>query len=86
MTYKHEIPSQRTCEGAALKGHVKINKELCKECHLCIVACKKGNIRKSDEYNTKGYHPVCFIVENECAGCAFCALTCPEIAIEVYRE
>ncbi|MDO8784876.1 MAG: ferredoxin [Syntrophales bacterium] len=71
-----------------MKGHIKIKRELCKECHLCTQACKKGNIVPSKEYNAKGYRPVCFNNEGEhkCTGCALCAITCPEIAIEVYRE
>lgn len=68
------------------KGKITIDKELCKECHLCIFACKKGNIIASKEYNSKGYRPVCFQDNGECTGCALCAITCPEIAIEVYRE
>jgi 2-oxoglutarate ferredoxin oxidoreductase subunit delta len=71
-----------------LKGHIVIDKELCKECHLCIQACPKGLIAPSEEYNSKGYRPVCVRVEKkgECTGCALCATTCPDIAIEVYRE
>ena len=70
-----------------MKGHITIDPELCKECHLCIQACKKGLIAPSNEYNTKGYRPVCFHGgEAECTGCALCAITCPDIAIEVFRE
>jgi NAD-dependent dihydropyrimidine dehydrogenase PreA subunit len=41
--------------------------------------------------NPKGYHSVCFSEkelkkeERKCTGCGLCAITCPEIAIEVYR-
>ena len=69
-----------------MKGKIVIRKELCKECHLCIQACKKGNIKPAGEYNIRGYRPVCFIDDGECTGCALCAIMCPEIAIEVYRE
>ena len=70
-----------------LKGHITIDRELCKECHLCIHACKKGLIEPSHEYNSRGYRPVRFKEEGgECTGCALCAITCPDIAIEVYRE
>jgi Fe-S-cluster-containing hydrogenase component 2 len=43
-----------------LKGHITIDRELCKECHLCIHACKKGLIAPSHEYNSRGYRPVIF--------------------------
>ncbi len=69
-----------------LKAYIEINSELCKECHLCIGVCKKNLIAPAKEYNSKGYHPVCFDNSGECTGCTLCAMMCPEVAIEVYRE
>jgi len=69
-----------------LKGFIKISKELCKECHLCIIACPQGHIISGKEYNAQGYRPVCIDEKKECNGCALCATMCPDIAIEVYRE
>jgi len=72
-----------------LKGEIKIDRERCKECHLCIYACKRGSITPGKEYNAGGYRAVCFNEdgkEGSCTGCALCAITCPEVAIEVYRE
>jgi 2-oxoglutarate ferredoxin oxidoreductase subunit delta len=69
-----------------LKGYIVINKELCKDCQLCIHACPKGLIETSKEFNLKGYHTVCSKDTGECTGCALCALTCPDVAIEVYRD
>ena len=69
-----------------MKGLITIDFERCKECHLCIYACKKGHISPAKDYNSKGYRPVSFHEDGDCTGCALCAITCPEIAIEVYRE
>lgn len=69
-----------------MKARIVIDRELCKECHLCIQACKKTLIAATSELNARGYHPV-FCAENEeCSGCMLCAVSCPEVAIEVYRE
>lgn len=67
------------------KGRITIDFERCKECHLCIYACKEGQIQTGSHYNSKGYRPVVFIENGQCTGCTLCAVTCPEIAIEVYR-
>jgi 2-oxoglutarate ferredoxin oxidoreductase subunit delta len=70
---------------ALKKGRITIDFERCKECHLCIYACKEGQIQTGSHYNSKGYRPVVFIENGQCTGCTLCAVTCPEIAIEVYR-
>lgn len=69
-----------------MKGYIKINKEICKECLLCIYFCPKGHIVPTKEYNFYSYHPVGTNEEHECTGCGICATICPEVAIEVYRE
>jgi len=69
-----------------LKGYIKINREICKECLLCIHFCPKGHIMTTKEYNFYSYHPVGINEEKECTGCGICATICPEAAIEVYRE
>ncbi len=68
------------------KARIVIDRELCKECHLCIQACKKARIITTTDLNSKGYHPVVYMESEECTGCMLCAISCPEVAIEVYRE
>ncbi|MFA6221573.1 MAG: ferredoxin family protein [Desulfomonilaceae bacterium] len=76
-----------------MKGRIRIDRERCKGCGLCITVCPKKKIEISPTLNTKGYYPATFLEEDiddtekiECTGCALCAITCPDIAIEVYRE
>lgn len=72
------------------KGKIKIDRERCKGCLLCIEVCPSHRIAVDNALNKKGYAPVCFeekCTEGEkgCTGCAQCATVCPEVAIEVYR-
>ncbi len=72
------------------KGKIKINRERCKGCYLCISVCPKQLITVSETYNHQGYYPAKSIDDNpediKCLGCAMCATMCPDVAIEVYRD
>lgn len=68
-------------------GRIVIDKDVCKGCYICINACPKKLISKSETPNEHGDYPSEFIDENKaCIGCALCALNCPDAAIrEVYK-
>lgn len=68
-----------------MKGSIKISRDVCKGCELCVSFCPKSLIRLSDKMNASGYLPATFEDNGECTGCSACALVCPEVAIEVYR-
>lgn len=64
---------------------IVVDDERCKGCELCIPACLKHIMVMSEKINKKGYHPAKQIKPEECNGCAFCAMICPDIAIEVFK-
>lgn len=66
-------------------AEIKIDRERCKGCELCVHFCPKNCIAVDEAYNSKGYRPGCFVRMEECTGCAICARVCPDIAIEVWR-
>jgi len=72
-------------------GYIEIDTESCKDCRLCIHVCPHHLIVPSHRMNQRGYCPVDFSEtqlkreERKCTGCSLCAISCPEVAIEVYR-
>ena len=66
-------------------AQIKIDRERCKGCELCVHFCSKNCITMEDGFNAKGYRPSCFVRRDECTGCAVCARVCPDVAIEVWR-
>lgn len=63
---------------------VKIAKDRCKGCYLCIANCPNGCIKVLPELNAKGVKGVSFSGA-KCTGCTLCAIMCPECIIEVYK-
>ncbi len=74
-----------------MKGRIKIDKRGARR-GLCIVVCPKKNIEISDKLISKATirlgrrKRTSKDSERQCTGCAMCAITCPDVAIEVYRE
>lgn len=78
-------------------ARIKINRDRCKGCYLCVVNCPNSLIKIDDELNAKGVKPVVFLGAKPaslksadkrsggCSGCGMCALICPECIIEVYK-
>jgi len=59
---------------------IEVNIELCKGCERCIDACPQ------DILNAKGYRYSVVSDESRCIGCRLCAISCPDVAIEVFVE
>jgi 2-oxoglutarate ferredoxin oxidoreductase subunit delta len=68
-----------------MAGKIKIDRERCKGCGLCVAVCDRGGVVISRRSNKNGFFPA-EAFDSECTGCAKCALICPEAVIEVYRE
>jgi len=69
-----------------MKGKIYIDKELCKGCRYCVIACPMGVISIEESFTSKGYFPAYPKNPEKCTGCAICAEVCPDIAITVWRE
>lgn len=64
-----------------LRGEVIILVERCKGCGFCIAYCPRGVLARSEEFNSKGYHPPYVKDPERCVNCHFCEIICPEFAI-----
>lgn len=62
---------------------VIIDKNHCKGCELCVIACPQQILAMSKKIGVKGYFYAELIDSSRCIGCRICAITCPDVAIEV---
>jgi 2-oxoglutarate ferredoxin oxidoreductase subunit delta len=70
---------------AAGMATIKLRRERCKGCGLCIAVCPKGAIALGTRINRNGYPTVILSDKGSCTGCAICAEMCPDVAILVYK-
>ena len=64
---------------------LKIAKDKCKGCQLCILYCPTKHLEFSDQLNKRGVK-FAKTNNNKCIGCGFCFLICPDACIEIYEE
>jgi len=64
---------------------IRVEKDKCKGCELCVQFCPKKVLKMSDDINAKGYHYSVLFDEANCIGCATCGLVCPDVCITVYK-
>jgi 2-oxoglutarate ferredoxin oxidoreductase subunit delta len=68
-----------------MRFRLRIDKERCKGCVLCVVACAKGLLHMARGFNERGQHYVEESTGDACSGCKNCADMCPEGAIEIEK-
>ncbi|MFC1807494.1 4Fe-4S binding protein [Candidatus Omnitrophota bacterium] len=64
---------------------IKIDKEKCKGCKLCILYCPNSSLVFANKLNKRGVEPADFKKGAKCDGCTLCALICPDCAIEIEK-
>jgi 2-oxoglutarate ferredoxin oxidoreductase subunit delta len=63
---------------------IKIDRDRCKSCGLCIKFCPKNLLAFDDPLNARGVKPAQYTgAEEECIGCGSCAAMCPDACIEI---
>ncbi len=68
---------------APKKKIIKVKKERCKGCDLCVHVCPHDALEMSKNFNKKGLPYVILKNPEKCTGCGMCVLMCPDAAIEV---
>ncbi|MDD5020083.1 MAG: 4Fe-4S dicluster domain-containing protein [Candidatus Omnitrophica bacterium] len=64
-------------------AEVRINRQRCKSCRLCIVWCPKKNLKIDETLNDAGVFPAVVIDAASCTGCGMCFAMCPDSCIEI---
>lgn len=62
---------------------VRIDKNYCKGCELCIQVCPTHILEMSKDINLKGYLYARLKEPTYCIGCQLCAIMCPDVAIKI---
>jgi 2-oxoglutarate ferredoxin oxidoreductase subunit delta len=76
----------KSLSGIDVKYHLKIDRERCKGCELCLAVCPKKVLGFSEALNSRGSHWAVVVSPEACIGCLQCADICPEAAIEIEQE
>ena len=62
---------------------VKIEKDRCKGCGICVANCPQKVLEMSKEINAKGYFFAKAVRPYLCIGCTICGIVCPDVAITI---
>jgi len=70
----------------AEKVEIKIDRDLCTGCGICIRFCPKDVLGESEELNQYGNHFAEVVAPEKCIVCRRCELYCPDFAVEVEEK
>ena len=68
------------------KEKLRIDKELCKGCGLCVKVCPQGVLVLTDKVNERGLRYIELEHPEKCTGCGLCFTVCPDCGIEIYTD
>ena len=65
---------------------IKLNRNWCKGCSLCIEICPKNVYDRESKVSSKGFKEI--IIKNPalCNQCQLCELLCPDLAITIEKK
>lgn len=69
-----------------IRGKVIIDKDRCKGCEYCVLACPTKCLEMSEEINVRGVKYAVMARPDDCIACGLCARTCPDVCINVQRR
>ena len=85
MTHS-QTKQDRRHTGKTGRHTLRVNREHCKGCEICVAACPHAVLGMSEGLNLRGYHTAVVVDAAQCTGCLQCARICPDAAIEILRE
>lgn len=68
------------------KTKIKIDKEKCKGCMLCIDVCPQKVLEASKGVNKRGQQYAVVKLPEKCTGCGLCYIMCPDCGIKIEEE
>ncbi len=65
---------------------IRIDKRLCKGCHICISVCPHNVLKRAESVDNRGFILPEVADITACKVCRLCELHCPDFAIVVVAE
>jgi 2-oxoglutarate ferredoxin oxidoreductase subunit delta len=80
-TEQYSLPPQK---GDKIYYEVRIKRDKCKGCSLCIFNCPTRHLTLSSDLNKRGVPYAEIKKGTTCIGCGCCFFMCPESCIVIY--